>query len=167
MKKICQYPTCTHTLCSAPKAQYSTSLIKNTIIYSLKHATFLGFKYKDFLYFLMQSIVRTVHPQFKAILQPSQYHNFNLKYYTCIILTIHTNTLTVDNCACSLSNDNQHWATGKKCTQGTRTRVWPSFRQTKFSCMSTEFVLNGISVMRAIITLECQHHCFSFMDYTV
>lgn len=52
MKKIRQYPTCIHTLCSAPKAQYiTTSLIPNTITYSLKHATFPGFKYRIFCTF--------------------------------------------------------------------------------------------------------------------
>jgi len=52
MKKICQHPTCIHTLCSAPKAQYSTTtLIQNTIPYSLKHATFPGFKYRIFVLF--------------------------------------------------------------------------------------------------------------------
>jgi hypothetical protein len=167
MKKIRQYPTHVHTLCSAAKAQYSTtSLIQNTITYtrSMQHSLRLA-KHRIFLYSLPQSIEYTVNPQFKAILQASHYHNFNSKYY--IFLTIHINTNTGQLCVQFYLTATNTELLARNAHREPRTRVWPSFRQPKFSCMCTEFVLNGISVTCATITLECQLRFFSSMEYKV
>lgn len=142
MRKLCQYPTCIHTLCSFPKAQYSTtSLIQNTITYSSKHVTFPAFKHRVFCTPNIVNWIYSHNLQFKAILQASHY-NCNSKYY--IFLKIHKTTLTLDYCVSSLPNSNIQLL-ARNAHRETRTRLWPSLKP-KFSCtcMCTVFVLNGI-----------------------